>query len=196
MAHPDSLILLTALRSLSEIVCSQLRRLTACQQRHSYSRSLLFRCCRRKLVRNECSRFGFIELIPCWEKTSSPMEFYLHSEICKQMESAFFNVYKHTCGLTWILPSMKISTLKLYASARQCWGWVCAHESFTLHLMKPQRCTLAMAWEVCPALCTCATTGTDSCVKYASVAIKLSSVLWLQMCCDYVWPCEPASSQR
>lgn len=42
--------------------------------------------------------------------------------------------------------------------------------------------------------CTCAITGTDYYVKYASVAIKVSTVLRLQMCCDYICPCGLASS--
>lgn len=53
------------------------------------------------------------------------MEFYLGSEICKQIKSAFSvsNMYKHIYSLMQILLSMKISTLKLYDKEQPMKQW-------------------------------------------------------------------------
>lgn len=130
--------------------------LTAFWQCHIYSRSISLGCCRSKLVRNECSRFGFIELIPCWKK----------------MEKGHRSPQPGTC-----------------AGGAEGLGWVRAHEAQTLHL----------PWSQCPGQpCalpprTCPITGTGDYVKYASVAIKVSAALRLQMCCACICPHAPVT---
>lgn len=83
-------ILLIALRLMSKIVGSQFHRLSQHASSINYLKSISFKCSRSKLLRKGYFQFGFVELIPCWEKkTSSKVELYLCSEICKQIKYAF-----------------------------------------------------------------------------------------------------------
>lgn len=53
------------------------------------------------------------------------MEFYLSSEICKQIKSAFSvsSLYKHIDSLMQILLSVKIGALKLYDKEQPMKQW-------------------------------------------------------------------------
>lgn len=61
-------ILLIALRLMSKIVGSQFHRLSQHASSINYLKSISFKCSRSKLLRKGYLQFGFVELIPCWEK--------------------------------------------------------------------------------------------------------------------------------